>query len=50
MIQGYQAEGCKGAASLASHNETTVDWTWNGVDLGVDVQSFRMYCATPSSP
>ena len=50
MMQGYEKEGCEGPASLASQNETAVEWIWNGVDFGFDIQSFRMTCASLDSP
>ena len=48
-IEGYRQEDCGGLAVPASYTGAA-EWTWNGVDMGVVVQSSRMDCAVYSTP
>jgi len=43
-FQGFQQRDCEGPSFPASYNGAA-EWTWDGVDMNINVQSFRMICA-----
>lgn len=43
-VEGYMQGQCLGSSFPASYNGAA-EWTWDGIDMGIDIQSFKMYCA-----